>query len=149
EDLIHKHTIDADDPDTWLFLYTNQHDGRCEYCLSMQEKDLYKRQHRLIASQLANVLWDETVEDQNSVRRRAELRADEFVKQLKLQANKVSHEKNLRDYQLNKRDSLDEYTLAKLIPGVDAENVKIEWDRYLHGMSKNVKRKLRQRRIKK
>ncbi|KAK9365940.1 hypothetical protein V1509DRAFT_631513 [Lipomyces kononenkoae] len=143
--------IDPEDEGSWQFLYRNQHSpfGVCSYCLEMEDKEIYNRQRRQIASELLKIMQWDTLETVESVRRRAETKADEFVEQLKVQSKKVDQERCIREYQLYKVDSLDEYTIAKMIPGLDAELVKQEWDQYLLNMSKNVQMELRWKRLRK
>ncbi|KAJ8101081.1 hypothetical protein POJ06DRAFT_250402 [Lipomyces tetrasporus] len=146
-----KGTIDPDDECSWQFLYRHQHSpfGICSYCLEMEELEIYSRQRRQIASQLVKVIHWDSLESVESVTRRAESKADEFVEQLKIQSKRVDQERCVREYQLHKVDSLDEYTIAKMIPGLDAELVRHEWDEYLLKMSQNVQMELRRKRLRK
>ncbi|KAK9239276.1 hypothetical protein V1525DRAFT_356199 [Lipomyces kononenkoae] len=149
--LAHKGFIDPEDEGSWQFLYRNQHPsfGICSYCLEMEDKEIYSRQRRQIASELVKIMQWDTLETVESVIGRAETKADEFVEQLKVQAKKSDQERCIREYQLYRVDSLDEYTIAKMIPGLDAELVKQEWDEYLLNMSKNVQTELRRKRLRK
>ncbi|KAK9316670.1 hypothetical protein V1522DRAFT_395592 [Lipomyces starkeyi] len=151
EFLSDKGLIDPDDEGSWQFLYRNQHSpfGICSYCLEMEDKEVYSRQRRQIASQLVKIIHWDSLESIESVTRRAERKADEFVQQLKVQSKKIDQERCIREYQLYRVDSLDEYTIAKMIPGLDAELVRQEWDEYLLKMSKNVQMELRRKRLRK
>ncbi|KAK9427259.1 hypothetical protein V1505DRAFT_380771 [Lipomyces doorenjongii] len=151
EFLSDKGLIDPDDEGSWQFLYRNQHSpfGICSYCLDMEDKEIYSRQRRQIASQLVKIIHWDSLESVESVTRRAERKADEFVQQLKVQSKKIDQERCIREYQLYRVDSLDEYTIAKMIPGLDAELVRQEWDEYLMKMSKNVQMELRRKRLRK
>ncbi|KAK9324599.1 hypothetical protein V1517DRAFT_351256 [Lipomyces orientalis] len=145
-----KGTIDPDDEGSWQFLYRYQHSpfGICSYCLEMEDK-IYSRQRRQIASQLVKIIHWDSLESVESVARRAESKADEFVERLKIQSKRVDQERCIREYQLYKIDSLDEHTIAQMIPGLDAEIVRQEWDEFLLKMRKNVQMELKQKRLRK
>ncbi|KAK9456820.1 hypothetical protein V1511DRAFT_457099 [Dipodascopsis uninucleata] len=138
--------------DTWLFIHRSNHHpsrGICSYCLELEDDRLYVRQKELIVTQLQDKEnAHASYSDFNSYTLMAEAKAEEFVNYLRRETKLAEEERCLREYMLERVESLDEYTLAKMIPGIDAEQVKHEWDQYLSNMKKNVKKQLFKQKIK-